>query len=276
MELSGYHFIYADKDSIDYGLIFANVDTSEINEMSGSVKTVSVFNQKSQRLSFIADDMEDSAFSFEAEVVNDEDKAYTPEEVREINKWLFNRKGYYKLFINADEDVFGNTYTIVNGITFRFYLNCRFINPSKIESPEGVIGFKFTVECDSCYAHQESITSAFTFDTNSGNTGNNIRIYVDSDTYDYVHPQVKVTMGNSGGALKIVNNTDDAARFTAFANLAASTTLTMNGETNYISGDLYQKFNDKNFIRLLPGENKLTVYGNVSSISFSWENLRFL
>ena len=50
----------------------------------------------------------------------------------------------------------------------------------------------------------------------------------------------------------------------------------MNGNLNYISGDNYVKFYDRNFVRFIPGINNIGVIGAVDKIKFEWENRRYL
>lgn len=91
-----------------------------------------------------------------------------------------------------------------------------------------------------------------------------------------VYPKVTITTGDIGGDITIVNNTDSDIRLTSFVDLLPSTTFYMNGKTNYISGNYYEKFSDKNFIRLLDGTNNLSVIGDIKSIVFEWQNMRYL
>lgn len=99
---------------------------------------------------------------------------------------------------------------------------------------------------------------------------------VDSDGFDYVYPKVIFTLGSSGGDISIINTSDDNSRMTSFKSLSGYTEFTMNSELNSISGNNYTKFYDKNFIRLVPGENILNILGNVAKIKIEWANRRYL
>ena len=103
-----------------------------------------------------------------------------------------------------------------------------------------------------------------------------VDISVNSDLPEYVWPRVVIQMNSSGGDISIVNLTDDPSRLTSFTGLTANTQVIMDGETNYISGQNYTKFSNKNFVRLKNGENRIMVAGNVESITFKFKNRRYL
>ena len=50
----------------------------------------------------------------------------------------------------------------------------------------------------------------------------------------------------------------------------------MKGELNYVSGDYYEKFANRNFIRLLDGENKLLMLGDIDSVEFEYSARRLM
>ena len=62
-------------------------------------------------------------------------------------------------------------------------------------------------------------------------------------------------------------------RFTGIGQMAS---IVMKGELNYVSNQYYEKFYDRNFIRLLDGENVLTIAGNVRTITFEYSARRAL
>jgi phage-related protein len=273
LDLSGSYFEYNGTTSRKYGLIFAHLNTDEVNQMNGEIESSVVFNKKGKRNYFIGESFEDSPLKFEAEIVMDSDKVINRFMRREIEKWLFHQHNYCKLYADMDCDTYGEAYELVNGVQKRLYLNCRFINPEKIESGNGLIGYKFMVECDSCMAWQDTVT----YNYNLSGSSSIIKINVDSDLRDYVYPKVTIQTGSSGGDIQIINFTDNPTRPTSFINLSPGITITMRGDgVNYISGDYYQKFSNKNFIRLLDGENELNITGDIKQITFEFQNRRYL
>lgn len=273
MDLSGSYFEYNGTSSRKYGLIFAHVETEEFNKLSGEVESSVVFNKRGKKNYFIGESFEDSPLKFEAEIVTDNDEVINVFMRREIEKWLFHQRDYCKLYTDMDCDTYGESYELVNGVQKRLYLNCRFVNPEKIESGSGLIGYRFTIECDSCMAWQDPVTYEYSL---SGDNST-ITVNVDTDLKDYVYPKVSIQTGSSGGDIQIINSTDDNTRATSFVDLNSNITITMRGDgINYISGDYYQKFSNKNFIRLLDGDNKLIVTGDVAHLTFEFQNRRYL
>ena len=276
MELSGSYFNYDGVTSRLYDLVFANVDTSRNLAMSGQIDSMTIFNKSNRRSYFIGESADDSALTFEAEIVVADDKPIDYETQREITKWLFRQQDYRKLYVDNYCDSAGETFDMVDGEEKRTYLNCRFTNPSKIESGSGVIGFKFDIECDCGFAWQEPVISTFVFDETSPSTGV-IEVDVDTDALDYVNPVVRITTGKTGGDISIINLTDNPTRTTKFVGLGANVQFVMKSDgVNYVSGDNYMKFVDRNFVRLLDGINRISITGDVAKIEFEFQNKRFL
>ena len=207
-------------------------------------------------------------------IFTDDAHALSVQEIKEIEKWLFNKKGYYKLYIDTADDCFAETYEIIDGKEYKYYFNCRFINPKKIRGNGGIPGFYCTMECDSLMLWQDDITKSITPEYSSDGSAN-FTVTIDSDMNDYVYPKVDFTIGSTGGNVTIVN-LDDNDRTTGFAGLTPVTEFYMDGNYNYISGENYTKFQNKNFIRLLPGENRFILTGDVSKIDFIYSARKYL
>lgn len=276
MNLAGCHFTYADTSSRLYNLWFAHCDTSENILINGTTKSITVFNSRGNRTYLVDDSFNDSAISFDVEILTDDDRVLSVQEIRDIEKWLFNRRNYYKLYVDIADDCFAETYQIINGVEKQFYFNCRFLNPTKILGNGGVAGFKATMECDSYLLWQDAISKTFDIGHTTSSQSSVISLDIDTDANEYVYPKIVITMANAGGDIYITNNTDDTTRITSFKSLTGGIEFTINGNLNYISGNNYIKFYDKNFPRLLPGTNNFGVVGAVDSIRFEWENRKYL
>lgn len=276
MDLAGCHFTYANVSSRTYGLWFAHCDTSDYLSINGNTKSVTVFNSHENRQYFVADSYNSSPISIDVEFLVDTDRVLSVKEIRDIEKWLFNRNNYYKLYIDIADDCLAESYQIIDGREVPFYFNCRFTNPTKIQGFGGIVGFRARMECDSYLLWQDSITKTFSVGGTSSSSSNVVTINIDSDVEDYVYPKVTITMAQAGGDIYITNNSDDISRITSFKSLTGEIQLIMNSKLNYISGNNYMKFYDRNFIRLIPGTNNIGIVGAVSSITFEWENRRYL
>lgn len=272
MILDGCHFVYGDFNSREHGMIFAHCDTSSYVNLMGAVSSSSFFNKRNKTQYIICDNFEDSPIAFEAEIFSDNFEAFTPQRKRAIEKALFNKPDYRRLYIDIDDDINGETYEYVDGNLKRLYFNCRFMNPIKIQDGKGlVIGYKITIQCDSCMAWQDSIEKTFNIPDNGI-----ISLDIDTDIGGFTYPEVTLYIGSTGGTVTVFNSTDDASRFTKFKNLSANISLIMKGDINYVSGQNYEKFENQNFIRLVDGTNMLSVNGDVSSVKIKWQNRRFV
>lgn len=275
MNLSGCHFDYASIASRPYGLIFGHVNTSEYVSLAGEISSHTVFNRRGNRRYHVGSSYKDSPIQFTAEIVSEYGEPIPYSTIRAIEKWLFYRENYAKLYIDADDDD-GQTSEVIDGALKRLYLNCRFVNPEKLVYGGGVAGWQCTVECDSCMAWQDAVIKTQTLGLANPDSNAVFALNVDTDLNDYLYPSVTITTGDSGGDITISNNSDDSARLTTFKKLTPNTTFVMDGSVNYISGGNYVKFPSQNFIRLVDGANAMTVIGSVESMIFEWQNRRYL
>lgn len=275
-DIYGSHFEYAGVSSRLYSLIIVNANTHRNVQLAGVKEGVTIFSKSAKKRYLVDDDYSSSPIAFDVEIITDSDRCLEFVERRQIEKWLFNKRSYRKLYMDIADDEFGETYEFINGQRKRNYLNCRFVNPEKIEGNGGIIGYKATLEADSNMFWQEPITQKFIVYNGSETASSNITVTIDTDMDEYLYPKVTVQMGSSGGGFTIYNNTDDSTRMTRFADVGAFASIVMKGELNYVSGQYYEKFYNRNFIRLLDGNNILTVVGDVESITFEYSARRVL
>lgn len=279
-----HHFEYGDFISREYGLIFAHADTSSFLSIAGDVASTYVFNKKNNTRYIIGNDYTESPLSFEIDIVTDDGMALTKENRRAVEKILFDKPYFQRLYVDLADDCMGETYEFVNGEMKRFYLNCRMMNPVKIEDGGGrVVGYKCTVECDCGYLLQDEINMEYVLDPDVGNAA--VDVEVRTDTNGYVYPLVRVECGELEGgtdaepklSFEIINRLDDPERTTVFYNLGSRAVVLMNSDTNYINGDYYEHFGGRRqFPRLLDGVNRIVVNGSVSKLQLIWTNRRFL
>lgn len=277
MIFDGAHFEYGTFVSREFNLVIGHINTSDFTRIAGDIKTEELFSKRNKRRYYIGDDYSGSALSFDAEIVVCNDYALSYQQRRAVEKALFYCNGYKRLYKDMADDMQGESYEIIDGDTYRNYLNCRFTHPERIEKYDGgTVGYKVTVECDSPFLWQDAQTKTFTLNHSSASSTSAILLDVDTDIPDYTYPRVAFEIGNVGGNLSVINLTDDESRITGFKSLTPSLPFTMNGDTNFISDNCYEKFSDRNFIRLLDGENEISVTGNVTEISITWNNRRYL
>lgn len=263
------HFEYGGYNSNENNLVFAHLDTSPDNRMSGDVTGRYIFNSKGARRYLTGVSYSDSAFSTEVEIVSPCATPIPIEELRGIQKNLFYRRGYRKLYLDPNDAP-----STISSDGHRLFLNCVLLNPSKIEDGMGrVVGFKCTLEADSMMFWRDPVVKSINL---SGSSTKTATVSMDTDLDDYVYPKVTIQIGDAGGDIIISNNHDDSSRLTKFVGLSPLTKIIMKGDINYVSGQNYQKFVERNFIRMLDGDNTFTIIGDVTSIEFEYSERRAL
>lgn len=149
------HFEYKGINSRKYDLIIANVNTERFMPICGVKDGAFVFNKASKSRYLVGDSYENTPLSFDIEILTCNGRALDIKSVREIERWLFTNSVFNPLYIDIEDDPFGETYEFVFGCQRRLYFNCRLLAPEKIESDGGIIGFKCTLETDSMMMWQE-------------------------------------------------------------------------------------------------------------------------
>ena len=107
-DIYGSHFEFAGVSSRELGLIIANVNTSRSVSLGGPKEGVTIFSRAANKQYLIDDDYSSSPV-------------------------LFNHRDYRRLYLDIDDDVYGETYEYIDGEKKRNYLNCRFINPERVD-----------------------------------------------------------------------------------------------------------------------------------------------
>lgn len=273
-DIYGSHFEYASKSSREFGLIIAAVEESRMAKRAGDIEGVTIFNKVAQKRYLIDDDITNSPISFNVEILSVDMMPIDFVERRKIEKWLFNRHDYRKLYIDMADDPCCETYEVIDGAIKRNYLNCRFINAEKLEYEGGVVGYKAVLEADSAMFWQDTITKTVQVLSIDPSMTANISVTLDTDIDDYTYPKVTISVGGYGGDVTIINHSDDSSRLTKFVDLPPLAVITMRGDINYVSGQYYEKFYKSNFVRLLDGVNNLAVTGDVASITIEYQNRR--
>lgn len=269
-DIYGSHFEYGDINSAQYNLILANVETKRMQKLCGTKEGKYIFNKKSNKRQLVADDLTSSPLSFDVDIVTESGRNLEAYERRTIEKWLFGKRGYRKLYIDSID-----TYEYAYGKNNRCYLNCRFVNPEKIEGNGGVIGYKATLEADSDMFWQDPTTVQITIGAHPDKISS-ARVHVDTDSDEYIYPKVVLHVGEIGGEVTIYNESDDVSRVTKFKGLSPQKTILMNGELNYVDNDTYENLVSRNFIRLVDGVNTLCIIGDIISIEIKYSPRRFI
>ena len=264
-DIYGCHFTYGDFDSSKYDLIFANINTSRNLKLQSDQNINTIRLSKNNKHLLTSYLYEDAPMTFDAEIVTLNENPIGESYLNEVERALFRHHSYLKLYpfegyYDSDKEV---------------YVNCLMSNPVRIETEAGVVGYQFKLTTDSAMAWEDTTVYEFSFSDSTAGTKTFV-VEVDSDMDDYIYPVVEFQMGSSGGNVTLFNNTDDSTRFTSFTSVPAYTTFTMKGDISHITNGVYQYFSDRNFIRLLNGTNSFFFTGNVTSVTVSFNNRKYL
>ena len=273
MNIYGCHFIYSGVNSNTYSLIIANVNTGIDNRSAGSVDGEYIYRRSDKTFKLLGDSHRESQMVFDVDIITDDESVLSNETRRAVEKWLFNKQTFRKLYIDEHDDPLSETSEMVDGQKKRLYMMCRFINPIKIDTGCGVVGYSATIECDSGFLWQDEITYTYTAEGQS--SSGTFTISVDTDINDYTYPEVVITTAAGCEQFSIVNQTDNQNRATSFTDLTGQDVIRMNGARGFVDRNHYGYFTGLNFIRLLDGNNVFTYTGDIASISFTWNNRRF-
>ena len=292
MDLSGNQFVYDGVNSNKYDLRFMEINTERFMSVAGALTHQTTFLNAPKRRVINGVVYSDSSPEFDVEIISE--KPISVFDKREIEKWLFYQTAYKKLYVNPaskDEgEVIDLPYYKVdsnreNFSNFKVYpfIRCVFTNPVAIEYASGLHGWQCTCCTDSPFATLDAVKIIEPIGSmESYGTGlKKFNIYVDSDMPDYIFPTVKFTLNNSG-SVSWKNITDSENREFKVDELTAGTILYCNSETNRVSnssgsnGDNYYPYVTKRFFpRLLPGDNKIIVGDNITSVEITWNNRRW-
>ena len=233
------YFRYAGQWSGTYGLQIVDFDDNSVKETDAFSPTLTLQKAPGSLRFFHGGVEYDSAPTCEFSVLSEQE--LTCDMRRAVLSWLVGRKQFQPMqFEGGDNDEF--TYYCVFTSAKTIWINGR------------CYGFRLTAQFDSPFARGEATTITV------GSGTHNVQIRNKSDIADgYTYPIVTFT----GGFVDIVNTTDDSLRHFSFSGLTTGETVTVDNEVRYISssigGEKLSKFTSKNWLRLRPGMNRLTI-----------------
>jgi hypothetical protein len=177
-----------------------------------------------------------------------------------VQQWLFGHQRYKKLQISQAD---------LDGI----YFNCFLTNPSVITNANLIYGFTCRVVCDSPFAWSYKKTDSFTFGGIVTNT--TVEVFNHSENNAYTYPYLRIITPNvSNGFVKITNTSDtsNSIPFEITGGISPSDTILVDNDLGIFTSNtqnLFENFN-KRWLRLVPGRNVLSVFGNVLGLSLEY------
>lgn len=259
MSIGGNTFKYNGIDFAPHGLQILYVETEPNGrnvEANAKYETTRV---KSSCRFYITKREYEDPYEFEMEIISEEPldadakKYYVP--------LLFNAPNYQKLEIIERED---NEYV-------DFYYNCILTNEKELNYGDGCHGWKCTVLCDAPYGWEPVKTQIFDLNSNSSFVFKNT-----SDEIDPMWAKFEITIKNSisSDVVSLQNVTD--GRIFSFSGATGGGVIRIDeyGQIHSTSGKSYYDNISGAPIRLLHGENRISVSNNIAQIKITYQNAR--
>ena len=130
LNIYGCHFTYAGVDSNTYSLIIANVDTDRDDRSAGEVTGEYLYRKSDKTFRLLGDSHNSSQMVFDVDIITDDESVLLHANRRAVEKWLFNKQTFRKLYIDEADDPLNESFEMVNGTKKSFYLHCKIINLS--------------------------------------------------------------------------------------------------------------------------------------------------
>lgn len=181
-----------------------------------------------------------------------------------LQNWLFGQLSYKKLaVIQVDMD--------------SFFMNCIFTEPNVIRAGNVIYGIQGTCIMDSQFAWTYPKTLTYNF----AERPNDYRLIFNNDSHyaGYLYPYITFSFNSEPGSyLNIINRTDNFRLF-SIVGLSPNEAIIVNNDLGILTSSLLiprlSNFN-KNFLRLVPGINELSLEGNITQLTLTYQFARRL
>ena len=231
-------FEYANRRLSDFGCIMCHINTdSGMQEVDiGCDITFNTVKNSQSSLHRVTSSTYENVYTTTFEIMKNvcgksqDDIFMTPDEVRQLTKWL-NRREYYKFkMYNPDYDIAS-------------YIYFGSFNIKQIMLNKKVIGLSLTFTSNSPYALGEKLSVSL--DISEENEL--VYLYGDSDEYGNIYPMMKIFFKEACNEFTITNNTTGNVVY--LRNCEKDEIVTLDGEFKIITTDndehttLYNDFN---------------------------------
>lgn len=254
----GKSFQYRDIPSETFGLFITELTQSGIEQSMGS-GSMELYSRKIYRRATPYFYGGTNSDNLKFDVTFTSPNEIDAEKSKIIQRWLFSKRTYDKLFI-VQPDMENS------------YFNCIMNNPQVIRNGNMIIGYSATIDCDAPFAWNYPRTNSYTYTDQV--IDSTIEFYNSSDDEgNYLYPTFNIGINNFGGYATITN-LSESNRQTSITGLSAGETLTMNSSLQTILSSTGLKrmstFNKK-FPRMIPGLNRIRLQGNIESIDLIYQ-----
>lgn len=257
MSFSATKFIFNDIPSETFGLICAQMSSGGENTSSAgsSVDIVEEYLYRRSKPYFYGTKFS-SKLQFSMSVFRE--TPISRLELESIEQWLFGHRNYKKL-------------QILQCDMYDVYFNCILNEGNVIAVGNEIFGVQCTVVCDAPWGWGKEIKKTYT----TVSSGTIINFVNRSDDNFYLYPTIELHSPTYQTDV-IIRNITDNNRESTFTNLKSDETVTIDCELKIVESDRADIINrfDGTYFRLLGGNNRLQVFGNLSEFSIIYTPAR--
>ena len=259
MAFAGKNFVFDGTPSETYNLFVSNTESGDVSINASS--NVDIISE-----SIYAKSVPYFYGAAQREVLTFPLFVSSPEEIDagvagKISSWLFGQREYKKLQIYQSD-------------LLDVYFNAFLTSPRARRVGNRIVGYDFTVTCDSPFAWMFPQTETYSYTTEL--VDDDVVIQNISDNSDYLYMEMEITINGFGGSVTVTNNSDDGRIF-GITGLTAGEVLTVDNDRGILTSSLDLRrlgsFN-KNWFRLIQNKNEVNISGNVESIEMTYNFAR--
>ena len=257
------NFVFDGIPSEMYGLVISSSSSGEDTSNASTDVDIKIQTIFRRPVPYFYGVTQTPVLEFDAEVYTTESEITQPDSAL-IQKWLFGQSNYKKL-------------RIVQPDMEEIYFNCFLTKPKICRVGNIIIGYTFTVVCDSPFAWGIEKTVRYS----QSNTTN--ILFNESDNVYYTYPTLTIQLdGTANGTFLIRNITDNNRTFSMGSVgkwLQPSDLISINNDLQIVTATITPNILNTiespiTFFRLLSGSNEIYVSGNIQYVDISYTPLK--
>lgn len=254
-------FLFDGNRANDFGLMIGSFDSEISTATGGDIEYTVVKSPNSDRFEFYGSQL-NTVITWEFSIIknpclNNDNCYFSQYEESQIAQWLLKQDGYR--WFQFDQKGYEDIY-------YRVQIN---MIPHQIGGM--TVGFDLTVVSDCGYGYSEEILKEYTL-----NKDKPIRLDIHSDINSYILPYISLT---GSGKFYISNDSDllqnkSNGKATELQLQNTTQAITMNSDTNIITGISSANNFNWYFLRLVNGVNNITTNSNNIQIKIIYREPR--
>lgn len=255
----GCSFVYKDLPSELFDVVIMNFDSGQVD--SNSIINAEIDGEYIKRSPIALYYSTNFNTSIEFNMTIGRNTPMTNADIGAITSWLIGSQGYMPFKVVQDDMSDTILYTIFTDAIIHYF---------------GNLPYSMTLHgvCNSPFAFTEPRTLSLQ-GTAVGSSYLNIKFYNRSINSDYMYPDIKFKINDSGNSFEITNFSDsnEYNRVFSFTDLLSQEEITVDNKNKIITssfGNSRLGNFSKNWLRLLPGENDISISGEFSELLFTY------